>query len=294
MMKKTIAGLLMASAAVFAQGLEFEVASIKPVGPIVPGSNQQVSAGIHIDGNQFRANFLSLKEIMAIGYGMRLYQIESPDWTAAERFDISAKMPVLEAGRTMKEDEFSPMVRKLIEERFQIKTHRLSKDFPIYALVQLKDGIKAKEDELDAIDPNNKDGVTVGGTGGAQGTAISLGRGATMTVGGNRIEAKKVSMLVLAEVLARFMDKPVQDQTGVTKTYDVTIDLTPEDFQALMIRAAVASGVTLPPQALAIMEKASGDSLHEALAKLGLKLEPKKVPMDMLIVDSLNRQPSEN
>jgi uncharacterized protein (TIGR03435 family) len=291
MMMKTIAVLLVAGATLFAQDLEFEVASIRPVGPIVPGSNQQVSAGIHIDGQQFRASFLSLKEIMAIGYNMRIYQIESPDWTAAERFDINAKMPVLEAGRTMKDTEFAPMVRKLVEERFNIKSHRLQKDFAIYALVQTKEGIKAKEDALDAPD---KEGVTVGGTGGAGGTNIALGRGATMTVGTNQIEAKKVSMLVLAELLARFMDKPVQDQTGLTATYDVAIDMTPEDFQAMMIRAAVASGVTLPPQALALMDKASGDSLHEALAKLGLKLEPKKVPMDMLIVDSLNRTPSEN
>ncbi len=279
-------------AGLFAQELEFEVASIKPVGAIVPGQTQGVSAGVHIDGNQFRASYLSLKEIMAMGYGMRLYQIESPDWTAAERFDINAKMPVMEAGRKMKDEEFSPMVRKLIEERFQIKSHRLQKDFPIYALVQMKDGVKAKED---ALDPEVAGaGLTVGGTGGAGGSTISLGRGATMSIGGNRIDAKKVSMLVLAETLARFMDKPVQDQTGLTATYDVTIDLAQEDFQALMIRAAVSSGVTLPPQALALMEKASGDSLHEALAKIGLKLESKKVPMDMLIVDSLNRAPSEN
>lgn len=290
-MKTTIAGLLLASAAVFAQGLEFEVASIKPTGPIVPGSNQQVSAGIHIDGNQFRANFLSLKELLAMGNNMRIYQIESPDWTASERFDITAKMPVLEAGRKMKDEEFGPMVGKLLVERFQIKSHRLQKDFPIYALVLMKDGVKAKEDALDEPD---KEGLTVGGTGGANGTTVALGRGASMTVGGNRIEATKVSMLVIAEILGRFMDKPVQDQTGDTKTYDITIDLAQEDFQAMMIRAAVASGVTLPPQAMALMEKASGDSLHEALAKLGLKLEPKKVPMDMLIVDSLNRVPSEN
>jgi uncharacterized protein (TIGR03435 family) len=292
MMKKTIAGLFLASAVVFAQGLEFEVASIKPVGPIVPGQTQGVSAGVHIDGNQFRASFLSLKEIMAMGYNMRLYQIESPDWTASERFDINAKMPVLEAGRTMKDDEFQPMVRKLIEERFQIKTHRIQKEFPIYALVQMKDGIKAKENPLDEVVAG--EGVTVGGTGGAGGSTVSLGRGATMTVGGNRIEGKKMMMLVLAETLARFMDKPVQDQTGLTSAYDITIDLTQEDFQALMIRAAVSSGVTLPPQAMAILEKASGDSLHEALAKAGLKLESKKVPMDVLIVDSMNRTPSEN
>jgi uncharacterized protein (TIGR03435 family) len=158
-------------------------------------------------------------------------------------------------------------------------------------LLQLKDGINAKEDELDAP---GQEGVTVGSTSGSGGANVSLGRGATMSIGANRIEAKKVSMLILAEVLARFMDKPVQDQTGLTKTYDVAIDLTQEDFQAMMIRSAVSAGITLPPQAMALMEKASGDSLHEALAKLGLKLEAKKVPMDMLIVDSLNRAPSEN
>lgn len=292
MMTKTLIGLFVAGATLFAQGLEFEVASIKPVGAIVPGQTQGVSAGVHIDGNQFRASFLSLKEIMAMGYNMRLYQIESPDWTASERFDINAKMPVLEAGRTMKDDEFQPMVRKLIEERFQIKSHRIQKEFPIYALVQMKDGIKAKENPLDDVVAG--EGVTVGGTGGAGGSTVSLGRGATMTVGGNRIEGKKMLTLVLAETLARFMDKPVQDQTGLTAAYDITIDLTPEDFQALMIRAAVSSGVTLPPQALAIMEKASGDSLHEALAKVGLKLESKKVPMEVLVVDSMNRTPSEN
>ncbi len=70
--------------------------------------------------------------------------------------------------------------------------------------------------------------------------------------------------------------------------------MTQEDFQALMIRSAVAAGVTLPPQALKLMETASGDSLHEALAKVGLKLEAKKAPMDMIYIDSLNRTPSEN
>jgi uncharacterized protein (TIGR03435 family) len=291
MMTKTFAVLMLAGATLFAQDLEFEVASIRPVGPIVPGSTQAVSAGVHIDGNQFRASFLSLKELMGMGYNMRIWQIEAPEWTASERFDINAKMPTLEAGRAMKEEEFAPMVRKLIDERFQIKSHRLQKDFPIYALVQMKDGIQAKEDALDAVDP---EGFTVGGTGGAGGSTVSLGRGATMSFGANRIEAKKVSMLILAETLARFMDKPVQDQTGLTKTYDIAIDLTPEDFQAMMVRSAVMSGVTLPPQVTALIEKGSGDSLHEALAKLGLKLEPKKVPMDVLVVDSLNRTPSEN
>jgi uncharacterized protein (TIGR03435 family) len=70
--------------------------------------------------------------------------------------------------------------------------------------------------------------------------------------------------------------------------------MTQEDFQAMQIRSAIAAGVTLPPQALKLLEVASGDSMHEALAKLGLKLEAKKAPMDVMIVDSANKTPSEN
>lgn len=155
----------------------------------------------------------------------------------------------------------------------------------------MKTGIKAIEDPLDPVDAR---GVTVGGTGSAAGTVISLGRGSSLSVGGNRIEGRKFGMQVLADTLARFVEKPVVDQTGLTATYDLALELTPEDFQALMIRSAVAAGVTLPPQAMKLLDVASGDSLHEALAKVGLRLESKKVPLDVLIVDSINHTPTEN
>jgi uncharacterized protein (TIGR03435 family) len=121
-----------------------------------------------------------------------------------------------------------------------------------------------------------------------------LGRGSTLSVGGNKIEAIKVSMAVLADTMARFVDRPVVDQTGLTSTYDIALELTQEDFQALMIRAAIAAGVTLPPQAMKILDIASGDSMHEALAKVGLKLEATKAPIDLLVIDSVERTPSEN
>ncbi len=61
-----------------------------------------------------------------------------------------------------------------------------------------------------------------------------------------------------------------------------------------MLRSAIAAGVTLPPQALKLMETASGDSLHEALGKVGLRLESKKVPRDVFVSDSLKHAPSEH
>jgi uncharacterized protein (TIGR03435 family) len=274
----------------FGQGPQFEVASIRPADPIIANSGQKVTIGVFIDRNQFRANSMSVKDYLGIAYNMRSYQIESPEWTAQDRFDINATMPAIPEGTKMKDTDLSSMMKGLLEARFRLKSHRGSKEFPVYALVTMKDGIKAKESPLEAEEKS----VTIGGTGSAQGTVISMGRGSTLSIGGNRIEAKKFSMTVLADTLARFVDRPVVDQTGLSSTYDIDLVMTTEDFQALMIRSAIAAGVTLPPQALKLMETASGDSLHEALAKMGLKLEEKKAPLDVLFVDSIDHTPSEN
>jgi uncharacterized protein (TIGR03435 family) len=113
-------------------------------------------------------------------------------------------------------------------------------------------------------------------------------------VAGTKIEARKLSMASIADTLVRFVDRPVVDQTGLTATYDLTLELAPEDFQAMMIRAGIEAGINMPPQAMKLLETASGDSLHEALAKAGLKLEAKKAPLDVVVIESVNRTPSEN
>jgi uncharacterized protein (TIGR03435 family) len=74
----------------------------------------------------------------------------------------------------------------------------------------------------------------------------------------------------------------------------LTVDLTPEDYQAMMVRAATAAGIPLPPQALRLLDLPFGDSLHEGLTKVGLKLEAKKLPLEVIVIDSIQRAPSEN
>jgi uncharacterized protein (TIGR03435 family) len=290
MMFKVLAAQISLAVAFAQAPLQFDVASIKPADPIIAGAGTKVNVGVYIDRNQFRASSMSLRDYLSIGHRLRIYQIEGPDWIATDRFDIQATIPEGEKV-TVDGESFSVMMRSLLDERFKIRSHRVPKEFPVYALVQMKDGIKAKESPLDPTDGRS---VTAGGAGGPQGTVINLGRGTTLSIGGNRIEAVKFSMLALADTLARFVDRPVVDQTGLTSTYDVALELTQEDFQALMVRSAVAAGVTLPPQAMKVLEIASGDSLHEALARVGLKLEAKKTPLDVLIIDSVSRTPTEN
>src|SRR6185295_8987159 len=118
--------------------LEFEVASIKPSVPAMPGG--QVNVGVHVDGSQIRCNYLSVKDYVAIGYQLKYHQIVGPDWIAGERFDIAAKVPE-GAGR----EKVPEMLQMLLADRFRMKSHTDTRDFPVYALVVAKGGLKIKE-----------------------------------------------------------------------------------------------------------------------------------------------------
>jgi uncharacterized protein (TIGR03435 family) len=98
----------------------------------------------------------------------------------------------------------------------------------------------------------------------------------------------------LADSLARFVDRPTVDMTNLKGNYDFTLKFTPEDFRAIMIRSAIAAGVQLPAEAMRALEGVSGDSLFTALQTLGLKLEPRKAPLEVLVIDHTEKAPSEN
>ncbi len=269
--------------------LEFEVASVKSAGPVVPG---QVQIGVHIDGAQFSASYMSLKDLIRMAFQIKDYQISGQDWLASDRFTLTAKIP---AGSSQK--DLPAMMRALLEERFHLKVHQEKKEFPVYALVVAKGGAKLKESPLEPEDaavagkPRNVD-VTAGGS--ASGTTVSMGRGSSFSMSGDKIEVHKLTMTQVADLLARFLDKPVVDLTELPATYDLTLPLTPEDFRAMQIRAAITAGVQLPPQVMQLADSASGDSLHSGLLAAGLKLEPRKAPLDVFVVDSADKTPSAN
>jgi uncharacterized protein (TIGR03435 family) len=273
---------------------EFEVASIRPAGPTPPA---QVSVGLHIDGAQVTISYLSLRDYLAIANRLKNYQISGPEWMASLRYDIAAKLP---AGS--KRDDVPAMLQNLLDERFQLKTHHESKDFPVYALVVAKGGHKMKEAPLDPdADPSGPGdpsaptpgGLNISASGGRGGVTISYGHGASFSFANNKFEAKKLTMPIFADSLARFLDRPVVDQTGVTGNYDFTLNFTDDDYRAMLIRSAVNAGVQLPPQALRFMNS-TDESLFAAVQQLGLKLESRKAPLDVLVIDKAEKTPAEN
>ena len=136
--------------------------------------------------------------------------------------------------------------------------------------------------------------MNVTASGSKDGVAVNLGHGAFFNFSDNKLEAKKLTMAYFAEMLARFVDRPVVDMTGLTGTYDVLLNFTEEDYRAMLIRSAINAGVVLPPQARQVMEAASGDSIASAMQAAGLKLEARKAPMDVLVIDHAEKTPSAN
>jgi uncharacterized protein (TIGR03435 family) len=285
--------LVLASGVVFGQAsprLEFEVASIKASAPPGTGANR-VLGGMHVDGAQVSWTFLSLNDYIDSAYRIRNYQISGPDWMASARFDVNAKLP---DGATRK--DIPEMLQRLLEERFQMKLHRESKELPVYGLVVGKGGLKMRESAPDpaAETQNGGGGASVAAVSRPGGVTVNYGNGAYFTFADNKFEGHKLPASAMADVMARFTDRPVVDMTNLKGNYDFSLELSPEDFRAMGIRAAIAAGVTLPPQALQMAEAASGDSLINALEKLGLKLESRKAPVDVLVIDHCEKAPTEN
>lgn len=267
-------------------GQEFEVASIKPSAQSAQG---QTSAGLHIDGSIVRYSALSLKLYLGMAYSLKNYQIFAPDWMASERWDITAKLP---DGSDPK--QVPQMLQALLRDRFQIRLHRETKELPVYGLIIGKSELKLKESSADPGREPGEQSVKVAPSRSGTGTTVTYGNGSYFTLGDNKFEGKKLPMATMAGALARFADRPVVDMTDLKGIYNFIMEFSPEDFRAMMIRAAIAQGTVLPLEVLKLADTSSGDTLFNAVEKLGLKLEPRKAPIEVLVIDQALKNPTEN
>jgi uncharacterized protein (TIGR03435 family) len=280
------AACLAVSATAFAQARPaFEVASIRPSAE----QTTSVRVGFQATGSQVRVTAMTLQDYLVIAYSLRPQQIEGPDWIGQQRWDVVATIP--DGGA----DKVLEMLQTLLADRFQVKLHRETKELPVYVLGVSKAGAKLTESKPDPNAPAAPpDTVTITGGGNNSSIGLDLGGGKSFTMANNQIQVRHMTMLDVAEVLTRFVDRPVVDQTGLTKTYDLTLDVTPEDFNVLRIRSAVNAGVALPPQALRLLDNASPDTLSAPLSRFGLTFEAKRAPLEVIVVDSALKAPTEN
>jgi uncharacterized protein (TIGR03435 family) len=284
-LRLAVVSLLIAAPALAQKLPEFEVASIKPT---PEGTNPAAAAvGLRITGDQVRISGLSLKDYIGMAYSLEPPQVIVPEWAAQVRFDISANLPA-DATR----EQIPPMLQALLVDRFQLKAHKESREFPIYALTVSKGGLKIKGTPVDPNAPRPA-AVEAGGGGSAAGIVITLGQG-TFTLASNKLEVKNMTMADLAGALTRFSERKTIDATGNTDRFDFSLDLAQEDYQFALMRAAVNNGVVLPPQVLRFLDTAPSNVFGQYIAKTGLELEERRAPLDVVIVDSVARAPVAN
>jgi uncharacterized protein (TIGR03435 family) len=277
--------LLVATVLAFGQARkEFEVASIRPVAGDV---QNRAAAGVHVDNAQVRMTFLSLKDYIGLAFQTRGDQIVGPDWMATERFDIAAKLP---DGATRA--DVPEMLQSLLIDRFRMNVHTEMKTFSVYALEVAKTGFTLMP--TGHAPPDDLSPVNVDAGGNRSGVSITFGQGSFFTLGPTGFEARELTMPRFADMLTRFVDRPVVDMTGLQGSYDFMLELTPQDRTAMLVRAAVAAGVVLPPQALAFLDSGSTASLVDALRKIGLTLQARKAPLPIVVIEQVERTPTEN
>jgi len=272
------------------------------------------------DPGRFTCSGMPLRALVVRAYGVKNYQISEPSWMDSERFDIMAKVP---AGATP--EQVNLMLQKLLADRFQMTVHRETKDLPVYALVVGKNGHKLKastgDDKGPSVDaalagralpppPSGGGGqqammmITRGGTGTAAGQ-----RGLMMTMrnGLNEVVGRKATVSGLANLLSTQLNRPVMDETDLTGEYDFTLDFAPDETMrsggvlgGIVIAgpgpAAGAGGGAAPgAPGSETRDPSSAPSIFSAIQnQLGLKLEPKKAPVEIIVVDKADKAPTEN
>jgi uncharacterized protein (TIGR03435 family) len=222
----------------------FEAASIKPTH--YQGGPLRVTSRVDADGINFSNT--TLKACIQRAYGVKPYQVTGPDWIGTERYNIVAKAsgPAPEAALLL-------MLQTLLADRFKLVFHRESKEMPVYALVGAKNGPKFKEAK--------GEGATQIGAGDGEGVLF-----------------ERAGMNALAGVLARSVDRPVLNDTGLNGLYDFKLTWTEDN------------GPRRPDAA----EPGDAPSIFTAVQEqLGLKLEARRAPVDILVIDRAGR-PSEN
>lgn len=271
-----------------ASGPEFEVASIKPS---APDSANRMSFGVHIDGALIAIHSYSLKDCIMLAYDVREFQVSGPDWLDAQKFEITAKLP---QGAPRK--QLLQMMRSLLADRFKLAVDVQKKEFPVYALIVSKNGPKLKESaaaaEADATgeDKNNVKvnvDVNTGSPGGGRGSSVvDLGNGAFISSANGRIEAHKVTMSQLTETLWRYVDRPVVDMTALAGAYDLSLPYGVDELRNLL--RVSHSDRHIPDDAL------PPASLFDSLKAVGLTLDPRKAPLDFVVVEHAERMPAAN
>jgi uncharacterized protein (TIGR03435 family) len=235
----------------------FEVATIKPSDPAHP---EQI---ITLRGAEVITNNVTVHALINLAYWLHPKQLTGgPAWTETEKFDMAGKP---DAPGQPNVDQMKVMIQKLLTDRFQLKFHFEKRELPVYAVRLAKTSPKLTQSQ---DDPKGIPGW-------------NFGRNAS----GMIMTFRNSPMSQFTAMLQNSMDRPVVDQSGLTGRYDFTLNFTPD--------AAMAALFGGPPPPAGDNPDAAPDLFAAFQQQLGLKLEATRAPVDVMVIDKVER-PSEN
>jgi uncharacterized protein (TIGR03435 family) len=279
--------------------LRFEVASVRaasskpPYTPIPAAGDIKGGPGT---GDPTRMTFTwALARVLFMNaFALPLDQISGPDWVMGQeaRFDISAIVP---AGAT--KEQANEMLLNLLKERFHLTYHSAKKDFDAYALVVAKGGSKLRDaapadgpppeppqpGTIATPAPMDRDGFP----------QLPAGRPGFQGRGQNGV-IRWTFRMETPEQLARLLQfqlgpSRVADKTGLTGQYDFNLE-----FSNAGLPGPLGRGLAAPAPGEAAEPDAAPDLFTALEKQLGLKLEKSKTQLDAIVIDHMDKQPTEN
>ena len=226
-------------------------------------------------GGRLRLVNQTVQMLVSSSYGVQNYQIiGGPDWLKTERFDVEA---IVQATPPPPLPQFLLMIRQLVADRFALVMHAETRELPIYQLVRARAdgrlGPKIRPSTCKHPDPTRPNAVTNAGiAGGICGNRI--GR-FSMTIGGNTMQGFANQLGRLAVI-----GRPVVNLTNLTDPFDWELTWTDPTIGNSDALEGADRGA-LAPDAVSMFT-----ALEE---QLGLKLEPARGPVDVLVIDSVGR-----
>jgi uncharacterized protein (TIGR03435 family) len=262
---------------------QFEVASVKPGANRESGDGRIATLRLkemlrsarppgmipRDDPGRIRLEDWALLDLIAAAYSVRATQVSGPGWLADQVFNIEAKVPA-----DTRKEELNAMLQSLLEERFGLKVHRDTKTTQGFALTVGKNGPKLKPAEqlpssAPEISPEDREKQAQARMAAMQKRMQENRESGTPLVGLSRSNFSSVTTEQLAVQVARMAEAPVADETHLTGKYAVTIE--------------TWKNADVP-----------GGTIFDAVEKLGLRLEPRKVTVETVVVDQVSKTPTAN
>ncbi len=298
----------------------FEVISIKPSAP-----NLGIRGG-GPRGDRVSLVGVNLRMLVQQAYGRagggpagQIQIVGGPPWMDSDRYDVEAKADC--SGGRLSREQTQLMMQSLLEERFQLKAHKETRELPIYNLVVAKDGpkLKASADQTPSplvangppqpCDPAtaNPDRIPIpppppppgaGGRGGLPDIS-NLPRGAMimmMSPTGLTMATNGAPIGNLVGFLQQQVGRPVIDKTDLKGLFDFKLTFSPEGLANPFGTLGPPPGAGPIGAGPAATPNAAADpvaSLFTSIQELGLRLESAKGPVEVLVIDSVQK-PTEN